>query len=320
MGHVLTIDRQALVSTLALPKGIHMANDDQTIPELDAVLEEIDMQSSEVFHYKDDCPSFEDLGNDNGFRYWYASDLAKCLGYETFKGFKNALNKALAACGTLSIPVDENFVQEKREVDGVEILDYRLSRFACYLTAMNGDSKKEGVAQAQVYFAVMSESFRQYVHDANEFERLNIRDEITGREKALGATAKNAGVTQYAYFQNAGYRGLYNMNLKDLKKIKKLPIASRSLLDFMGKQELAANLFRITQTEAHIQNNAVKGQKACEITAESVGKMVRKAMMDTSGTRPEALPLESDIKKTRSSIKSSSKEFKKIDGPKKGKD
>ena len=275
------------------------------------------MHSAEVFHFEEDCPSFEDMGHDNGFRYWHASDLGKCLGYETYTSFKKVVNKGIAACATLNIPVEENFVPIKRVIDGGEVSDYKMSRFACYLTAMNGDPKKDGVAKAQMYFAVMAESFRTYIQDASEIERLNIRDEITGREKTLSSTAKSAGVTQYQFFQNAGYRGLYNKNIKALKKAKAIPDSSRSLLDYMGKQELAANLFRITQTEARIQNQGVKGQKPCEMTAEQVGKLVRKAMIESSGTKPEDLALEGDIKKTRSHIKRSSREFKKIDAPKK---
>lgn len=275
------------------------------------------VMSADVFTYEEDCPSFEDLGQDNGFRYWYARDLARCLGYESYAAFKNVINKGIAACATLNIPVDENFVQVTRRVGDADAPDYKLSRFACYLTAMNGDSKKGGVAQAQMYFAVMAESFRQYIQDANAIERLNIRDEITGRENSLSRTAKLAGVSEYALFQNAGYRGLYNKNIRDLKQLKKIPDMGRSLLDFMGKQELAANLFRITQTEAQIKGDGIRGQRDCEETAHSVGRVVRQAMMTTSKTRPEDLQLEGDIKKTKANLKKSSREFKKLDSKKK---
>ncbi|MCY1462029.1 hypothetical protein D9M71_797550 [compost metagenome] len=119
----------------------------------------------------------------------------------------------------------------------------------------------------------------------------------------------------YPFFQNAGYRGLYNMNLCDLKVRK--GVTQGSVLDVMGGEELAANLFRITQTEARIRNQGVQGQRDLERTAESVGKAVRDTMISISGTRPETLPPARNIKEVKGDLKASSKEFKKLDQPKK---
>ena len=274
----------------------------------------IDMSAIEIFQHGEGCHNFEDLGHDNGFRYWWASDLAKCLGYEDFNAFRRGpLNKANATCTNLGIPSAENFISERRQVDGRDTSDVRLSRFGCYLVAMNGDTKKPRVAEAQAYFAAVAITFQQYLEDANDIERLTIRDEITGREKSLSGVAKGAGVNDYALFQNAGYRGMYNMNLNQLKDFKGIPDKGRSLLDYMGKTELAANLFRITQTEERIKNESIRGQQPCEAAAHHVGRKVRETMQQLSGTRPESLPLESDIRDAKKNLKQTHKGFKKLD-------
>ncbi|MNH24237.1 DNA-damage-inducible protein D [compost metagenome] len=209
----------------------------------------------------------------------------------------------------------ENFQPVDREVDGKIERDYKLSRFACYLTAMNGDGKKPEVARAQAYFAAVAETFKRYIDQAEDVERVLIRDEISLHEKSLSGVAKQAGVTEYHFFQNAGYRGLYNMNMSDLKNRKGLigKDSTRSLLDFMGKQELAANLFRVTQTEAKMENEGIRGQKAAERAAEAVGRKVRQTMIEISGDTPESLPLARDLKQVKGDLKASSKEFKKLD-------
>lgn len=261
---------------------------------------------------------FERLGRSNGGRFWYARDFMAVLGYESFPAFQKAINKAIGTCTTLEIPVVENFMQVERDVEGVPCADYKLTRFACYLIAMNGDTGKQQVAAAQAYFAGMAEVVRRIIEDSENVERVQIRDEITGREKSLGGVAKSAGVVseRYGLFQNAGYRGMYNMDYARLRAYKGVD-ASRSLLDFMGKQELAANLFRITETEAKIRKEGVRGQFALETAAEGVGRRVRNTMIETSGTYPEQLPITDDIRTVRSGLKKAHREFKKIDKPKK---
>ena len=128
--------------------------------------------------------------------------------------------------------------------------------------------------------------------------------------------AKKAGVSQYGYFQNAGYRGMYNVDLNTLKKMKGLADTSRSLLDFMGKRELAGNLFRLTETEAKLKSENIHGQTAAENVAMKVGKKVRSLMMENTGTRPELLPLEGDIKSVHKGLKQTAKELSKLDKPK----
>ena len=265
-----------------------------------------------------ESPLFEDQSKENGFTSWSARQLAKMLGYKDYANFKNAINKAQQVCLSLEINLSEHFRQEVVIEDGKEIQDIRLSRFACYLVVMNGDPKKIQVAKAQAYFATFAEACRRYIEQTEHVERVLYRDEISEREETLASTAKKHGVEHYSFFQNAGYRGLYNMNIKALRSLKKIS-QKRSPLDFMGKEELAANLFRITQTEAKIKNEGVRGQRALENTAHNVGRTVRRTMEEISGTKPEHLSTSEDIRKVRSGLKSTQKGLSKIDSTKKKK-
>ena len=241
------------------------------------------------FHFDEEYKSFEDYGQANGTTIWWARDLMEMLGYESFASFENAINKAIQACTTLRIPVLGNFTQAQREIDGRSVMDYKLSRFACYLTAMNGDTKKPQIAKAQAYFAAMADTVREHLQSSENVERLIIRGDVSERERSLAGVAKMAGVQHYGIFQNEGYRGMYNMTLRNLKDFKGVD-QSCCLLDFMGKEELAANLFRITQTEAKIKTDRVRGQSSLDIAAFQVGQKVRRTMQEISGTNPESLP------------------------------
>lgn len=267
------------------------------------------------FHLEPGSPGFEAMGHENGFRSWYASDLAKLLGYESHSGFQQAVNKAMTACNALGISIMDNFVEESRQVEGGTIRDFKLSRFACYLAAMNGDVRKPLVALAQAYFVRLAEACQLYIEQAEGIERVQIRAELTDRERGLSGVAKQHGVVEYAFFQNAGYRGLYNMNMSQLRMLKGIP-QGRSPLDFMGKEEMAANLFRITQTEARIRNENIRGQNSLENAAETVGRKVRQTMVQTSGNRPENLPAAEDIKRVHKNLKSAHRGMRKLDKPK----
>jgi DNA-damage-inducible protein D len=273
--------------------------------------------SLDYFHFEKGRASFDDVGQQNGFRYWFARDLMKMLGYTDYAVFKRGpINKAMMVCSTLEIDIAINFEQTSRDLDGAKQPDIRLSKFACYLVAMNGDVKKKEVALAQAYFITITEAFKKYIQEGEQVERIAIRGEVSEREKSLSAVANQAGIENYAFFQNKGYLGLYNMSINQLKERKGIP-QGRSPLDFMGKEELAANLFRITQTEAKIRNEKLTGQKRLEDAAFSVGQQVRKTMEEISGTRPENLPIENDINTVKSAIKSTQKEFLKLDKSKK---
>lgn len=269
-----------------------------------------------VFHFDEDRDNFESHAVDNGTVTWYASDLAQMLGYQSLATFNKAINRAITACMTLNIPVAENFQQVKRDVSGQVIEDYKLTRFACYLATMNASVGKPQVAAAQAYFATLAEAFGQSFQEAEGVERVLIRDEITEREKTLSGVAKMAGVQTYAFFQSAGYVGMYNMTLAQLRARRHLA-PNQTPLDYMGATELAGNLFRITQTEERIKNEGIKGQRNLERTAHHVGSRVRASMIELGGTPPEMLPVKEDIKEVRKSLKNTQREFKRIDNNKK---
>ncbi|WP_420267027.1 BRO family protein [Candidatus Magnetominusculus dajiuhuensis] len=266
------------------------------------------MDDNNIFSFNEDN-NFEDSGQNNGIRYWLASDLMVWLGYSDFSVFKKSINKAMSACETLNIPIEDNFVGFS-DVDnsGKVQRNYKLTRFACFMVSMNGDIKKPQVAKAQIYFATIAETFRSYLETSENVDRILIREEISDKEKSLSASAHQAGVENYPYFQNAGYRGMYNMNLNELKIHKGIDI-KKSLLNFMGKEELAANLFRITQTEAKIKNENINGQNKLERTAYSVGKEVRDTMVRISGNKPEDLPISEEIKDVSKKLRKTNRKF-----------
>lgn len=228
----------------------------------------------------------------------------QALGYTSKLGFRSAVTRAMQACLALGIATEDNFI---REGD-----DYRFTRFGCYLIAMNGDPKKPEVATAQGYFAVIADTFRSHIEHAQSIERVLVREEMTDGMKTLGSTAKRHGVENYAFFQNQGYRGMYNMDLRKLKSFKGLK-PSEDLLDRMGRDELAANLFRITQTEAKIKNDNIRGQGPLEKTAYQVGATVRETMVKISGTAPEHLKVAAPIREVKKAIKSTSQRFRELD-------
>ena len=266
------------------------------------------------FHLEPQKPGFEAMGHENGFRFWWASELAVLLGYESLHSFRKAIERAMLTLTSLNVSIFENIIQEPRTIDGKATNDYKLSRFACYLAAMNGDPKKPQVAKAQAYFVTWAEACRLSLEQAEGVERVGIRAEISDHERSLSGTAHRAGVLNYAYFQNAGYRGLYNMDLYQIRRAKGVP-QTRSPLDFMGKTELAANLFRVTQTEEKIQVERIRGQPALERTAQEVGRKVRKTMIEISGRKPEDLPPAEDIKEVHKKLKSSHRQIRILDKP-----
>ncbi len=275
------------------------------------------MGKSEISEINGSYESFEDYAKNNGGPFWLASDLMALLGYKDFNSFKKVINKAIGVCSILDISIEDNFQQIKSEEGKNKVVNYRLTRFACYLTSMNADVRKPQVAAAQTYFISLAEAFRKYIQEAEDVERVYIRGEVTQKVSTLSGAAKEAGVVDYALFQNAGYRGMYNMNYRELIQYKGLNLMqNKSLLDYMGKEELAANLFRFTQTEAKIRNENIHGQKPLEKVAEKVGKKVRQTMREISGQLPEDLPITEDITKVRSELKKTRREFRKLDAGK----
>jgi DNA-damage-inducible protein D len=264
----------------------------------------------DLIKYDDQQVDFEDFKNENGITYWWASHLMMMLGYKDMVTFKKAIDRAMKSCISLNIDCLDNFVKEKN--DGVD--DYKLTRFACYLTVMNADPKRPEVATAQVYFVEQTRKFEIIIQKSEEIERITIRDEIKEGNKSLNATAARAGLMDYARFANAGYMGLYNMPNWELAKRRN--IDKKDLHEYMGRTELAANLFRITQTEERIKNYNIRGQQSLEETHYKVGREVRDIIQKNSGKSPEQLPLSRKLPEVKKELKDGYKKMKEIDGKK----
>lgn len=252
--------------------------------------------------------SFEDFKNQNGITYWWASEFMLMLGYNDIKSFKKVIDRATRAFISLNIDHYENIICVNRE-NGEQ--DFKLTRFACYLIAMNADPKKQEVALVQAYFAQQTRAFELYVENNNDIERVLIRDEIREGNKSLSAVAKKAGVEDYAKFTNAGYLGMYNM--MNVQLARRRGCDKEKLFETMGRSELAANLFRITQTEDRIRNKGIKGQRMLEQTHHDVGREVREIVIRNSGCAPENLPQEQLIPEVKKELKKGFREMKKID-------
>ena len=246
---------------------------------------------------------FEDIKHvdEDGVEFWYARELQAVLGYTEWRNFEKVIEKAKLACETAGGIEISHFVDVNKMVSSgvadIPIKDIMLSRYACYLIAQNGDPRKKVIAAAQSYFAVqtrrqeLQDNFEQLTEDQR---RLAIRQELKGHNASLAEAAKNAGVeTQkdYAVFQNKGYQGLYGgLSAKDIHARKGLK-KSQKILDHMGSTELAANLFRATQTDEKLRRDNIKGKEEANQTHYNVGKKVRETIQELGGTMPEDLPV-----------------------------
>jgi DNA-damage-inducible protein D len=248
-----------------------------------------------------ETPNFEDFKNENGMPYWWASDLMIMLGYKEMSSFRKVIDRATKVFVSLGIPHYENIIAEKRLLNNREQQDFKLTRFASYIAVMNADSKKVEVAKAQVYFAQQTRKFELFVQNNNELDRIVFRDELSDGNKSLASVAKQSGVADYAKFQNAGYLGMYNMYNWQLAS--KRGIKSGKLLEHMGRTELAANLFRVTQTEERIKSQKIIGQDNLEQTHFQVGKEIREMIKKNVGKNPENLPQEKEIPTIKKELK-----------------
>lgn len=254
-----------------------------------------------------DIITFEDFRNENGITFWWASDLMKILGYANMKDFHKVILRATKAINTLWIDCYENIIKQDR--DGEQ--DYKLTRFACYMIAMNGDPKKEQVAHAQRYFVEQTRKLEMLVQNPEEMERLLIRDELKAGNISLSRVAYDHEVQDIQKFQNKGYLWFYNMINVDLAR--KRNVDKKELLDRMGRTELAANLFRITQTEERIKNKNLKWQSPLEKAHYDVWREVREMVIKNTGEMPENLPTERHISQIQKDLKAGHKEMKNID-------
>jgi len=255
--------------------------------------------------------SFEDFKIENGITFWWASDLMSMLGYKDMKSFQKVLDRVTKAFVSLNIPHYDNIIAVHREIDGHNMQDFKLTRFACYMTVMNGDPKKIEVAEAQVYFAQQTRKFELYIQNSDEIDRLLIREELTDGNKSLASVIKQAGLLDFAKFHNAGYLGMYNMPSWQLEN--KRGIKKGKLMDYMGRTELAANLFRITQTEERIKSKGITGQLNLEQTHHAVGREVREIVQKNVGKNPENLIQAKQLSDVKKELKAGHKKMLKED-------
>lgn len=247
---------------------------------------------------------FEDIKkvDENGVEYWEARELMPLLGYPSWQKAEEVIGRAAQACINSGEPVDNHFTQSVKMVDigsntVRKVREWKLDRYACYLVAQNGDSKKREIALAQTYFAVQTRKQEVFDNLSEEEKRLFIRKEVMEHNKKLFHTAKKAGVTKFGSFNDAGYRGLYGMSLSALEAKKE--IGKGDLLDRAGATELAANLFRITQTDEKLKKDHIQGDASATQTHFMVGGKVRQTIKDIGGTLPEELPTERHIKELK---------------------
>ena len=237
---------------------------------------------------------------EDGTEYWSARELSKVLQYEKWQNFSKVIDKAMLACKNSGGNIENDFTEvSKIVVTGAtqrKVLDYELSRYACYLIVQNGDPRKEVIALGQTYFAIQTrrQEVADYFNQLDEDnKRLVIRGDIKQWNQMLLEAAHNAGVItnkEYAEFQNKGYMGLYGgLTVDDIHKRKELK-ANEKILDFMGSTELIANLFRISQTQEKLKKDKIKDKYKANDTHYEVGTKVRKAIEDIGGTLPEDLP------------------------------
>ncbi len=255
--------------------------------------------NSELEIYKE--KNFEDIKHTNklGNEYWEARELMIVLGYSKWGNFKKVIDKSKIACDISNNKIEEHFAKAGKVLTvgnnaKMDIDDYKLSRYACYLIVQNSDPRKKAVALGQTYFAVqtrkMELSEEEYTKLSEDERRLYTRINVTNKNRLLAHSAKKAGVENFGKFNNFGYMGLYNgETAKGIAKRKKIA-EKEDILDYMGSEELGANLFRITQTEAKLKKDKINNETdACE-THYIVGKAIRATIEAIGGNMPENLP------------------------------
>lgn len=271
--------------------------------------------NNEIARYSEE--TFESIKhvNEYGNEFWYARELQSILEYTEWRNFQKLIEKAQTACENSDMAVDECFVEVNKTSPmpngGVKLIDdYILSRYACYLIVMNGDPRKEVIAVGQTYFSVKTrqqELIDHYDELSEDQKRLAIRKEMKAHNKSLAEAAQKAGVIKsydFAIFQNYGYQGLYGgLGAKEIHARKGLK-ENEQILDHMGSTELAANLFRATQTDEKLRRENIRGKEKANQTHYEVGRKVRQTIAELGGTMPEDLPTpEKSIKQIESEQK-----------------
>ena len=252
--------------------------------------------------------------NEYGSEYWLARELAKILEYKDFSNFENAMQKAKIACENSKQDIHTHFGNTTEMVkigSGAErpFPSYALSRYACYLIIQNSDPSKEVVAMGQTYFAIQTRRQENTDILIEDNKRTVLRGEIRKHNTSLAEAADNAGVENYGKFQNYGYKGLYGgLDYSEIHKEKKLK-KSQKILDHMGSEELAANLFRATQTDAKLRRENVQSEDFANLTHHQVGQKVRRTIEELGGTMPEKLPVADSVEKAKTRLKKDRKKL-----------
>ena len=245
--------------------------------------------------------TFEDIKHIdvNGIEFWYARELMVILQYLKWENFKKVIEKAMIACENSGISAKDCFPDVRKPIISGKgkqelIEDYKLTRYACYLIAQNGDSRKKVIALAQTYFAVQTRkqeiTEKEYSMLTEDEKRFYQRNLTRKGDYSLNQVAKNAGVKNFDKFHNSGYKGLYNGETADDKAKRKGLRYREDILDNMGSDELVANLFRISQTEQKLKRDNIKAEKDANKTHYDVGAKIRKIIKELGGTMPEELP------------------------------
>lgn len=244
--------------------------------------------------------------NIDGIEYWEARELMKLLDYGKWQHFQKVINKAVISCKKSGQSPNYHFTHVSKKIKIAtgsakeairNINDYKLSRYACYLIAQNGDSRKSQIALAQTYFAIQTRRQELWQNQNEDDKRLYIRQEVKKQNKKLFTTASKVGVTNFGKFNNMGYLGLYGLSISKIKKQK--GIGKDDILDRAGSTELAANLFRITQTDEKIKREDIRGQGKTSFAHYVVGSKVRGTIIELGGTMPEDLSPQLHIKKLK---------------------
>ena len=244
----------------------------------------------------------------NRSEYWMGRDLQKILNYVRWENFEELIKKGQLACEGSGQLADHHFRQTTKMVpigSGTErkVADWFLSRYACYLIAMNGDPQLPEVAYAQQYFAVQTRLQEQAAEQIESYDRVTHRKRVTAGIKALNRAAKQSGVQRYGLFHDAGYKGLYGgLGLREIKAKKGLS-AKNDLLDHAGRAELAANEFKNVQAEEQLKKHRVQGEQQAIETHQRVGRQVRDAIKEIGGVMPEDLKPEESVKKIEATQK-----------------
>lgn len=261
--------------------------------------------------------SFEDIKHtdEDGAEFWYARELMPILQYSNWQNFEKLIEKARVSCKNSDVSVFDHFIDISKMVQigsGAyrKQVDYKLTRYACYLIAQNGDSRKKVIALAQTYFAIQTRkqeiSEKEYSMLTEDEKRFYQRDLTRKGNYSLNQTAKKAGVKNFDKFHNYGYKGLYNGETADDIARRKGLRYREDILDNMCSDELIANLFRISQTEQKLKKNNIKTEKEADITHYTIGKNIREVIAKNGGTMPEDMPT------PKKSLKELEKENKKL--------